>query len=60
VTRGIARETYVLLIYFTTANTARDVDRIRIALGVPKISYWGQSYGTYLGCRLHHPVPAAH
>ena len=35
--------------YFTTANTARDMDRIRIALGVPKISYWGQSYGTYLG-----------
>jgi len=35
--------------YFTTANTARDMDRIRIALGVEKISYWGQSYGTYLG-----------
>ncbi|MGH3222915.1 MAG: alpha/beta hydrolase [Streptosporangiaceae bacterium] len=35
--------------YFTTANTARDMDRIRIALGAQKISYWGQSYGTYLG-----------
>jgi pimeloyl-ACP methyl ester carboxylesterase len=35
--------------YFTTANTARDMDRIRQALGVPEISYWGQSYGTYLG-----------
>ena len=35
--------------YFTTANTARDMDRIRIALGAAKISYWGQSYGTYLG-----------
>ncbi|MBO0820135.1 MAG: alpha/beta fold hydrolase, partial [Nocardiopsaceae bacterium] len=35
--------------YFTTANTARDLDRIRQALGAPKISYWGQSYGTYLG-----------
>jgi pimeloyl-ACP methyl ester carboxylesterase len=35
--------------YFTTANTARDLDRIRIALGAAKISYWGQSYGTYLG-----------
>jgi pimeloyl-ACP methyl ester carboxylesterase len=35
--------------YFTTANTARDMDRIRQALGAPKISYWGQSYGTYLG-----------
>ncbi|MFI6341430.1 alpha/beta hydrolase [Streptomyces sp. NPDC050535] len=35
--------------YFTTANTARDIDRIRLALGERKISYWGQSYGTYLG-----------
>ncbi|MFG1647317.1 alpha/beta fold hydrolase [Amycolatopsis sp. NPDC049252] len=35
--------------YFTTANTARDLDRVREALGETKISYWGQSYGTYLG-----------
>ena len=35
--------------YFTTANTARDLDRVRAALGEAKISYWGQSYGTYLG-----------
>ncbi|PJE96923.1 transporter [Streptomyces carminius] len=35
--------------HFTTANTARDMDRIRQALGERKISYWGQSYGTYLG-----------
>ncbi|MFF9901981.1 alpha/beta hydrolase [Streptomyces olivaceus] len=38
-----------LLPYITTANTARDMDRIRAALGVPKISYYGESYGTYLG-----------
>ncbi len=35
--------------YFTTANTARDLDEVRTALGEKKISYWGQSYGTYLG-----------
>ncbi|MET8805829.1 alpha/beta hydrolase [Streptomyces sp. NPDC004546] len=35
--------------YYNTANTARDMDGIRRALGEKKISYWGQSYGTYLG-----------
>ncbi|MFF3441468.1 alpha/beta hydrolase [Streptosporangium sp. NPDC002721] len=38
-----------LLPFITTANTARDVDRIRAALGEPKLSYFGISYGTYLG-----------
>lgn len=38
-----------LLPYITTANTARDMDRIREALGVQRISYFGVSYGTYLG-----------
>ncbi|MFJ3218058.1 alpha/beta fold hydrolase [Kitasatospora sp. NPDC086801] len=33
----------------TTANSARDLDRIRAALGLPRISYLGTSYGTYLG-----------
>ncbi|MFJ1758891.1 alpha/beta fold hydrolase [Amycolatopsis sp. NPDC088138] len=44
-----ARKAGDTLRYFTTANTARDLDRVREALGEPKISYWGQSYGTYLG-----------
>ncbi|WP_163567952.1 alpha/beta fold hydrolase [Fodinicola feengrottensis] len=35
--------------YITTANTARDMDQIRMGLGEPKISYLGYSYGTYLG-----------
>jgi pimeloyl-ACP methyl ester carboxylesterase len=38
-----------LLPYLSTANTARDMDRIRAALGEPKLSYLGFSYGTYLG-----------
>lgn len=38
-----------LLRYVTTANTARDMDRIRVALGERTISYYGLSYGTYLG-----------
>ncbi|RJQ75480.1 alpha/beta hydrolase [Pseudonocardiaceae bacterium YIM PH 21723] len=35
--------------FMTTANTARDMDRIREALGESTISYYGRSYGTYLG-----------
>ncbi|MEO3802114.1 alpha/beta hydrolase [Nonomuraea sp. B1E8] len=35
--------------HITTANIARDMDRIRAALGEPKLSYLGHSYGTYLG-----------
>jgi pimeloyl-ACP methyl ester carboxylesterase len=38
-----------LLPFMNTANTARDMDRIRAALGESKINYWGVSYGTYLG-----------
>ncbi|MFI6316549.1 alpha/beta hydrolase [Nonomuraea sp. NPDC050556] len=37
-----------LLPFITTANTARDMDRIRAALGERKLSYYGVSYGTYL------------
>lgn len=33
----------------TTATAARDLDRIRAALGLDQISYLGFSYGTYLG-----------
>ncbi|WP_029900787.1 alpha/beta hydrolase [Nocardia brasiliensis] len=33
----------------TTENTARDLDAVRAALGLERISYLGTSYGTYLG-----------
>ncbi|MGW6273950.1 alpha/beta hydrolase [Streptomyces sp. NPDC055060] len=38
-----------MLPHTTTANTARDMDRIRAALGEEKLSYLGASYGSYLG-----------
>ena len=38
-----------LLRFVSTPNTARDMDRIRAALGDAKLSYVGYSYGTYLG-----------
>lgn len=47
--RGCALHSGSLLPYITTANTARDIDRIRAALGERKISYYGGSYGSYLG-----------
>jgi pimeloyl-ACP methyl ester carboxylesterase len=34
---------------FTTLNEARDLDRLRAALGERAISAWGVSYGTYVG-----------
>ncbi|MFI0354063.1 alpha/beta fold hydrolase [Actinomadura sp. 9N407] len=38
-----------LLPHMRTTDSARDVDSIRKALGAPQISYYGFSYGTYLG-----------
>ena len=35
--------------HITTANTARDMDAIRVAMGEAKLNYLGISYGTYLG-----------
>jgi pimeloyl-ACP methyl ester carboxylesterase len=38
-----------LLPYMTTADIARDLDSIRVALGQRQISYFAYSYGTYIG-----------
>ncbi|CAL9423994.1 Tripeptidyl aminopeptidase [Nocardiopsis dassonvillei] len=38
-----------LIPHMTTANTARDMDVVRAALGEERTSYYGVSYGTYLG-----------
>jgi pimeloyl-ACP methyl ester carboxylesterase len=38
-----------LLPHMTTQDSARDMDAIRAAFGVSKISYYAFSYGTYLG-----------
>lgn len=35
--------------FASTANTARDIDTIRVALGEQKLSYLGYSQGTFLG-----------
>ncbi|MFJ6069294.1 alpha/beta hydrolase [Streptomyces sp. NPDC093065] len=38
-----------LIRHLSTANEARDIDRLRAALGERRISAWGVSYGTYVG-----------
>jgi pimeloyl-ACP methyl ester carboxylesterase len=38
-----------LLKHATTVDTVKDIERIRTALGVDQINYFGFSYGTYLG-----------
>jgi pimeloyl-ACP methyl ester carboxylesterase len=35
--------------FVSTINTARDMDRIRQALGLTSVSFYGMSYGTVLG-----------
>jgi pimeloyl-ACP methyl ester carboxylesterase len=38
-----------ILPYLSTSNVARDMDLLRAALGEPKLTYLGFSYGTFLG-----------
>ncbi|WP_263984936.1 alpha/beta fold hydrolase [Streptomyces sp. HPF1205] len=45
----LARTGAARLSHMTTADTARDLDVIRAALGESRLNYLGVSYGTYLG-----------
>ncbi|MGW0883927.1 alpha/beta hydrolase [Streptomyces sp. NPDC002671] len=38
-----------VLPFMDTVSAVRDMDAVRQALGAPRISYFGYSYGTYLG-----------
>jgi pimeloyl-ACP methyl ester carboxylesterase len=42
---------------YTTAESAADVEDLRRALGVPKVSLWGISYGTHLGLEVMRRFP---
>jgi pimeloyl-ACP methyl ester carboxylesterase len=44
-----ARRAAAVLPFASTLNQARDMDVVRAALGEPKLSYLGYSYGSYLG-----------
>jgi pimeloyl-ACP methyl ester carboxylesterase len=47
-----------LLQHITTANVARDMDQIRRALGERTVSYYGISWGTYVGSLYRSLFPA--
>jgi pimeloyl-ACP methyl ester carboxylesterase len=47
--RACARHDPALLDQLTTANTARDLNQVRIALHQAKVSFFGVSWGTALG-----------
>jgi pimeloyl-ACP methyl ester carboxylesterase len=46
-----------ILKYLSTANVARDLDAVREAVGDPKMTYLGFSYGTFLGATLQSLFP---
>ncbi|MCX5420665.1 alpha/beta hydrolase [Streptomyces sp. NBC_00078] len=46
-----------LMRHISTVDNARDIDRIRTALGEHRISAWGVSYGTYLGAVYNQLFP---
>jgi pimeloyl-ACP methyl ester carboxylesterase len=56
--RGCQEHSGSLLPYVRTANAARDMDVLRVALGDAKLTYLGKSYGTYLGTWYAQLFPA--
>jgi pimeloyl-ACP methyl ester carboxylesterase len=55
---GCAKQYGDALGTFNTVDTARDMDRIRAALGDDQLSYLGYSYGTTLGSTYAEMFPA--
>lgn len=54
---GCAQRSGRVLPYVDTASAARDMDLIRQAVGDPKLTYLGFSYGTFLGQMYAHLFP---
>jgi pimeloyl-ACP methyl ester carboxylesterase len=48
-TKACGQKYGAVLDHLKTTDSARDMESIRVALGVKQINYYGASYGTYLG-----------
>jgi pimeloyl-ACP methyl ester carboxylesterase len=57
--RRCARRNGALLRHLSTADSARDLDLLRQAVGSPQLNYLGVSYGTLLGATYANLFPAA-
>ncbi|MFJ4904025.1 alpha/beta hydrolase [Streptomyces sp. NPDC093249] len=55
---GCEQKSGKILPHVSTVETARDMDVLRAALGDPKLSYVGASYGTFLGATYAELFPA--
>ncbi|PPS77716.1 MULTISPECIES: alpha/beta hydrolase [Streptomyces] len=55
--KGCQRDAGKLLAHVSTADSARDMDRIREVLGDKRMNYFGISYGTELGGTYAHLFP---
>ncbi|MFF4237043.1 alpha/beta hydrolase [Actinomadura geliboluensis] len=55
--KGCATRSGDLLPHVGTKDAARDMEAIRVALGDPKLHYFGVSYGTWLGAAYAHQFP---
>ncbi|MEU6244527.1 alpha/beta hydrolase [Streptomyces sp. NPDC047024] len=56
--RGCAQRSGKGLRFFNSLNNARDLDVLRAALGEPRLTFMGASYGTYLGALYATLFPA--
>ncbi|MFE8960849.1 alpha/beta hydrolase [Streptomyces iakyrus] len=54
---GCRKNAGKLMAHVSTADSARDMDRIRDVLGDPRMNYFGISYGTELGGTYAHLFP---
>ncbi|MFF7313261.1 alpha/beta fold hydrolase [Streptomyces sp. NPDC008137] len=55
--KGCRKDAGKLMAHVSTADSARDMDRIRDALGDERMNYFGISYGTELGGTYAHLFP---